>query len=66
MGFAFPAGEAITHSHPSREPKIDDSGVLLVRVFVFFFLSFFLCFFLSFFFFQLRRCVSIVPCQKCS
>lgn len=35
MAFAFPAGEAITHSHPSREPKIDDLGVLLVGVFYF-------------------------------
>ena len=40
MAFAFPEGEAITHSHPSKEPKIDDSGVLLVRVgFFFFFFS---------------------------
>lgn len=39
------AGEAIMHSHPSREPKIDDSGILLVSVSVF----------LSFFFFSAEK-----------
>lgn len=47
MAFDFPAGEAITHSHSSREPKIDDLGVLLASVFFFFFY-----FTLSLFFFN--------------
>ena len=60
MASAFPSREALTHSHPSREPKIEDSGISLVRMFgafcFLFFLSFF-SFFLSFFFSPpLRRC----------
>lgn len=45
MAFDFPAGEAITHSHSSREPKIDDLGVLLASVFLFFLFHPFIIFF---------------------
>lgn len=45
MAFDFPAGEAITHSHSSREHKIDDLGVLLASDFLFH--SFIIIFFSS-------------------